>query len=213
MNSQILVEELKPSEANMIQETSSTNGKELFLQGIFMQSEVKNRNNRNYPLPLMEKVVADANIRIQEFGGIFGELDHPNSMTITSDRISHLITLLKLENKNVIGKAKMLNTPMGKIGRILVESGGKIGISSRGAGKVLEDGTVDIYNFVTADLVVTPSAPLAMPNAVYESIEELRTDKKVVSLAEEIRESIEYQTFLKDNLLKEITRLIVNTRK
>jgi hypothetical protein len=177
-----------PSEGNIITE-SVNGGKDVFLKGVFMQADIENRNKRNYPLSEMVQAVANANQHIQAHGGIFGELDHPQGITINMDRISHVITDLYMEGNNAIGKCKLLNTPMGLIAKELANSGCRYGVSSRGMGRVSEStGQVEGFVLVTVDLVATPSAPGAMPIPVYESLQESIKGQRVVTLAESIRE-------------------------
>lgn len=201
MKTSLLIEELKPEDASLITESSS-DGKSTWLSGIFMQAEVKNRNGRNYPMSEISKAVDNAKKTIKEHNGIFGELDHPQTLNINLDRISHVITEMKMDGKNAIGKAKLLNTPMGLIAKELVNSGVKIGVSSRGAGAVNESGGVSDFNFVTIDLVATPSAEEAFPTAVYEALEANKKGQTVISLAEQMRNDPSAQKYFKDAILK-----------
>ena len=173
----------------------------MYLSGIFMQAELKNRNGRVYPLAEITRAVEGAQKTIQEHNGIFGELDHPQSLTINLDRISHAITDIRMEGNNAIGRAKLLETPMGKIAKELVKSGVRLGVSSRGAGAVNES-TVADFNFVTVDIVATPSAPGAMPNTVYESLEMSANGRQVLSLAKQVQEDPDAQEYLKRAVLK-----------
>lgn len=204
---QILIEELSPTESNIITE-ASTQGKDVFLNGIFMQACIKNRNGREYPLNEISSAVNIAQQRIKEHNGIFGELDHPQTLNINLDRISHVITELRMDGNNAYGRAKLLETPMGLIGKELIRSGVRIGVSSRGAGAVNESGGVSGFSFVTVDIVATPSAPGAMPSAVYESLERSIHGNKVKTLAEELQHDVaaqkyfikEFNKFLNENL-------------
>jgi F420-0:gamma-glutamyl ligase len=107
-----------------------------------------------------------------------------------------------MEGNNAIGKAKLLETPMGNIAKELVKSGVRIGVSSRGAGSVNESGGVSGYNFVTVDLVAVPSAPDAMPNTVYESLEHSITGRKVLTLAEQVQQDPKAQAYFKKEFMK-----------
>ena len=131
----LLIEELTPIQSNIIEE-SSTDGKNCYLSGIFMQGGIENRNKRRYPVTEIAKAVEEAATRIKESGGIFGELDHPQTLNINLDRISHAILDLRMEGDNAVGRAKLLDTPMGKIAKELIKSGVRLGVSSRGAGNV-----------------------------------------------------------------------------
>lgn len=183
----LLVENITAGEGNIISE-STKDGKNVYLHGIFMQAETRNRNDRIYPLDEMCNAVSSARKEIEEQGGIFGELDHPKGATINLDRISHIITDLRMEGNNVIGKARLLDTPMGLIGKELLKSGRRVGISSRGGGKLNESGIVSDFTFITADMVATPSARNATPMAIYESLMDDAKGRKVLTLAESVRE-------------------------
>jgi hypothetical protein len=202
---QLLVEEFKPGEANLITE-SSPDGKNMWLRGICMQSSIKNRNGRNYPLGEIASAVQAAQHQISEAGGIFGELDHPQTLSINSDRVSHVITEMWMNGNDAYGKARLLNTPMGLIAQELLKSGVKIGVSSRGAGNVNESGDVNGFQFITYDIVITPSAPGATPGLVYESLDSVQ-GRKVQTLAEQLQSDPEAQKFFKKEILKFISNL------
>lgn len=197
-----LIESVTPSDANIVCETAQT-GQSMWLSGVFMQADVKNRNKRVYPVSEMTGAVQKAAEMIKENGGIFGELDHPQTLSINMDRISHAITELYMDGSNVYGKAKLLKTPMGLIAEELARSGVRYGISSRGAGQVNEsDGMVSGFVFVTADLVATPSAPGAFPKPVYESLQNSKEGNKVISLAESLRHDSDAQKYFKREIHK-----------
>jgi hypothetical protein len=201
MGPELLIEELSPTQSHLIEE-ASTDGKHVWLNGVFMQADIKNRNNRVYPLDEIARAVTEAQQRIKESNGIFGELDHPQTLNINLDRISHAIVDLRMEGVNAVGRAKLLPTPMGNIARALVESGVRLGVSSRGAGTVNESGSVNGFNFVTVDIVATPSAPGAMPNSVYESLEMVKSGRKVLTLAEQMRDDPDAQKYFKREIEK-----------
>lgn len=200
MKPMLLVEELRPSECNLIQESSS-DGKNLWLSGIFMQADLKNRNGRVYPLQEIANAVQGSKLRIAEQNGIMGELDHPQTLNINLDRVSHVITELWMQGSNAYGKAKLLNTPMGNIAQELVKAGVKIGVSSRGAGNVNESGNVDGFQFITVDIVAQPSAPHAYPGSIYESLQQAQNGKQIVTLAEHVRHDDAAQKFLKKEIM------------
>jgi hypothetical protein len=201
----LLVEELTASEARVVSE-SSTDGKSMWLNGVCMQSQIKNRNGRQYPINEIAAAVQSATQRIKENNGIFGELDHPQTLNINSDRISHAITEMWMNGNDAYGKAKLLNTPMGLIAQELLKSGVKIGVSSRGAGNVTESGDVQGFQFVTYDIVITPSAPGAMPGMMYESLQ-ARQGMKVQTLAEQMRHDPAAQKFFKREFLSWLNTL------
>lgn len=197
----LLIEELMPSECHLVQE-SSPDGKSLWLSGVFMQAGIKNRNGRVYPVNEISAAVDGAGGRIKEQNGIMGELDHPQSLQINLDRVSHIITELRMQGNDAIGKARLLNTPMGNIARELINSGVKIGVSSRGAGNVNEGGDVSQFQFVTVDIVAQPSAPGAYPGSIYESLEQAKNGRNIITLAEDVRSDPEAQKYLKKEILK-----------
>ena len=200
-NSILLVEELLPAECNLIKE-SSQDGKSLWLSGIFMQADLKNRNGRNYPLSEIAEAVNGSKTRIQEGNGIMGELDHPQSLSINLDRVSHVITEMWMNGNNAYGKAKLIpNTPMGDIAIALVQAGVKLGVSSRGAGNVNESGGVTGFQFITVDIVAQPSAPHAYPGSVYESLQHTHNGQKVLTLAEQLQHDDAAQKYFKKEIL------------
>lgn len=203
MQTQILIEELNPAEA-MISESISEDGKNCWLSGVFMQAEIQNRNGRTYPLNEISSAVSNAQQRIKESNGIFGELDHPQSLTINLDRISHVITEMNMNGSNAVGKAKLLDTPMGLIAKELVRSGVRLGVSSRGAGTVAESGGVEGFQFVTVDIVAQPSAPGAVPDAVYESLMHSKHGQEALTLAEQVRRDPKAQKYF----VKEFTKFL-----
>ena len=203
MSAQILIEELSPQTSNLIiAEDVSQTDKHCWLSGVFMQSEIENRNGRRYPLSEIAKACESAQMVIKETNGIFGELDHPQTLSINLDRISHLITDLRMEGNNAVGRAKILPTPMGSIARTLIESGARLGVSSRGAGSVGSNGIVEGFSFVTVDIVATPSAPGAMPNSIYESLEMSKQGAEIFKLSHILKEDPRAQEFLRKEILK-----------
>lgn len=198
----LLVEELQPTECNLIRE-SSQDGKSLWLSGIFMQSELRNRNGRTYPINEISAAVESCKEKIKEGNGILGELDHPQSLTINLDRVSHVITELWMNGQNAYGKAKIIEgTPMGQIAKSLVQAGVKLGVSSRGAGNVNESGGVTGFQFITVDIVATPSAPNAYPGSVYESLEMAQNGNQIMTLAEQVRHDDAAQKYFKKEIMK-----------
>lgn len=203
----LLIEELTPEECGLITEASS-DGKDMWLSGIFMQASIKNRNGRLYPLNELATAVKSAESRIKEQNGLLGELDHPQTLTINLDRVSHVITGLKLEGNNVVGKAKLINTPMGNIAKELIKSGWLPGVSSRGAGSVNEGGGVSGFQFVTVDIVAQPSAPGALPSTVYESLGMSKNGKQIMDLAESVRHDPYAQKFFSKEIHKFLAELV-----
>ena len=151
--------------------------KQYFIEGIFMQSEKKNKNGRIYPLPVLEKEV---DRYVKEYvtpKRAFGELGHPDGPTVNLDRASHMITSLKREGKNFVGRAKILSTPNGQIVKSLIDEGAQLGVSSRGMGTLKPDSKntqvvqSDFYLASAADIVADPSAPNAFVEGIMEGKE------------------------------------------
>ena len=158
--------------------------KSLFIEGPFLVAETKNRNGRVYPSQTMAKEVKRYNEEYVSKNRAFGELGHPDSPTINLDRVSHLITSLKQEGNQWIGKAKILETPMGKIAKSLMEGGATLGVSSRGMGSLKEMNGVnvvqpDFYLATAADIVADPSAPGAFVQGIMEGKEWVWDNGKV----------------------------------
>ena len=150
--------------------------KNYFIEGIFLQAELKNRNNRMYPLATLQKEVAKYNENYIESGRALGELGHPDGPSINLDRVSHKIISLKEDGNNFIGKAKLLDTPMGRIAKDLLGEGVKLGVSSRGMGSIRNEENcnvvMDDFMLATAaDIVADPSAPDAFVNGIMEGKE------------------------------------------
>lgn len=199
---EILVERFSPEDAKLISESVVTGvGKNLFLNGIFMQAEIRNRNGRIYPLAEISRVVEECQPMITQ-NGLVGELDHPNNLNLSGKEISHVITEMKMHGNNAVGKLKILPTPNGEIAKVLIENKIPVGVSSRGAGDVDGQGMVSGFQFIAIDLVINPSAPDAYPKAVFESLERYRNGNVIRSLAEEVREDPKAQEFLKKEILK-----------
>ena len=150
--------------------------KKLYIEGVFLQSELKNRNGRMYPFSVLEKEVNRYNEEYVKTSRALGELGHPDGPTVNLDRVSHRITSLAAEGTNFIGRAQILDTPMGKIASSLLGEGVKLGVSSRGMGSIdrREDCNVVMDDFMlatAADIVADPSAPDAFVNGIMEGKE------------------------------------------
>jgi hypothetical protein len=160
----------------VIIEQNEKGEKEYYIEGVFMQSEIKNRNGRVYPKDIMEKEVGRYRKEFIEKDRAFGELGHPEGPTINLDRVSHLITSLEEDGDNYIGRAKILSTPNGQIVRSLISDGAKLGVSSRGLGSLESKGDAqyvkgDFQLATAADIVADPSAPEAFVEGIYEGVE------------------------------------------
>lgn len=173
-------------QTSTIVESKLGKGKEYFIEGIFLQSELKNRNGRMYPESVMDKEVNRYIKEYVEKNRAYGELGHPDTPSINLDRVSHIIVDLKKEGTNYIGKAKILETPMGQIARGLLDGGANLGVSSRALGslktnnegvQVVQD---DFMLSTAADIVADPSAPDAFVRGIMESKEWVFVDGKFV---------------------------------
>ena len=157
--------------------TEEKNGKKsLYISGPFLQAEVTNRNGRCYPFPILEREVKKYTDKFIAQGRALGELGHPEGPSVNLDRASHMITSLKAEGNNFMGKAKILDTPMGNIAKSLLDEGVKLGVSSRGVGSLVERNGVkyvgDVFMLSTAaDIVADPSAPDAFVQGIMEGKE------------------------------------------
>ena len=151
--------------------------KKMYIEGVFLQGEIKNRNGRMYPVTTLAKEVGRYNESFVNKGRALGELGHPDGPTVNLDRVSHKIVSLKQEGNNFIGKAQLLETPMGKIAKSLISEGVTLGVSSRGVGSIREDRTgckvvgEDFMLATAADIVADPSAPDAFVSGIMEGKE------------------------------------------
>ena len=158
--------------------------KSTFIKGIFLQTEITNRNGRMYKFDTMNREVSKYNEEFTNKGRALGELGHPEGPTLNLDRVSHKIVELYPEGTNFIGKAKLLETPMGKIAKNLLEEGVQLGVSSRGLGSIKKEGTCQVVadDFIlstAADIVADPSAPDAFVEGIYEGREWVTVDGKI----------------------------------
>ena len=155
--------------------------KNLYIEGVFLQSNLKNRNGRVYPKEVMAKEVARYTTEQIDKNRALGELGHPDGPTVNLDRVSHMIVSLKEDGDNWVGKAKILETPMGKIAANLIEAGAQLGVSSRGLGSIKERSGIsevqdDFMLATAADIVSDPSAPDAFVEGIMESREWVMVD-------------------------------------
>lgn len=163
-------------DVQLISEARETGGKDYYIEGVFLQAEITNRNGRRYPEAVLEKEVNRYVTEVVNKNRAFGELGHPSGPSINLDRVSHIITELRKDKTNFIGKAKLTETPMGKIARGIMESGGQLGVSSRAMGSLKEEKGVmvvqnDLRLSTAADIVADPSAPDAFVKGIMEGVE------------------------------------------
>jgi hypothetical protein len=169
----LITEIVEDENVNFLVEEDTSGEKNYFIKGIFMQAEQKNRNGRIYPKEILTREVKKYNKNYVKANRAFGELGHPDGPVVNLERVSHMIKELKEDGNNWIGKAKILDTPYGKIVKNLIDEGAKLGVSSRGMGSlkpkkgtnVVQD---DFYLATAADIVADPSAPDAFVEGIME---------------------------------------------
>ena len=202
-----LREHLTFDQARMVTETDN-DGKDLFMKGICIQGGVKNANKRVYPVNEIQDAVSTLNEQINQGMSVLGEVDHPDDLKINLDRVSHMVTEMWMDGPNGYGKMKVLPTPMGNLVKTMLESGVKLGVSSRGSGNVKEaSGDVSDFEIVTIDVVAQPSAPDAYPTAIYEGLLNMRGGHRMLEVAAEVRENQKAQKYLKEGILRLIKDL------
>ena len=187
------------------------------IEGIFMQGDIKNRNGRVYPVEVLEKEIKRYNKQFIEKNRAYGELGHPEGPTVNLDRVSHMVTSLKREGSNFIGEAKIMETPMGKIVKNIMDEGGMLGVSSRGMGSLEQKNGAnyvkdDFMLAAAADIVADPSAPQAFVNGIMEGkewvwnnglLKEVELEEIVETVEESVRkklpnvEALAFAKFLK----------------
>ena len=184
-------------------------GKSLYLKGIIIQGGIRNQNQRVYPVREIERAVRTLSDQLKNGYSVLGELNHPQDLNINLDRVSHAITDVWMEGSDGYGKLKILPTPLGDIAKTLLESGIKIGVSSRGSGNVKEDGSGEVSDFeiITVDIVQAPSAPGAYPTPIYEHLMNNHGGYKSLQIANEARNDPRLQKYLKESLMSVIRNL------
>lgn len=199
-----LRENLTFTQANIVVEGTGE-GKNLYMKGICIQGGVKNANERVYPVSEIEKAVGQLNEQISSGYSVLGEVDHPDDLKVNLDRVSHMIESMWMDGPNGYGKLKILPTPMGQLVKTMLESGVKLGVSSRGSGNVNEaNGHVSDFEIVTVDVVAQPSAPNAYPKAIYEGLMNMKYGPAVLEMAKDAGKDNKVQRYLKE----EVKRLI-----
>jgi len=210
-----LKEHLTFDRAQLVVESSGEGSlKSLYMKGIFIQGGVKNANERVYPVSEIESAVETLNKQIQEGYSVLGEVDHPDDLKINLDRVSHMIQSMWMDGANGFGKLKILPTPMGQLVTTMLESGVKLGVSSRGSGNVNDlDGKVSDFEIVTVDIVAQPSAPNAYPKAIYEGMRNMKHGHKLMELAKDAQGDKKVQRYLKEEVMRLIKDLKINKGK
>ena len=203
-----LREHLSFDQAGVVLESDDKEGKNLYLKGIAIQGGIRNQNQRVYPVREIENAVKTLNDQIQNGYSVLGEVDHPDDLKVNLDRVSHMITNMWMEGPNGYGKMKILPTPMGNLIRTMLESGVKLGVSSRGSGNVDErTGEVAEFEIITVDVVAQPSAPGAYPTPVYEHLLNARGGHRAFRVAQEVQQDPQKDKYLREAMLNIINGL------
>lgn len=198
-----LITEYREDSVEVITEAKEDGKKNYFIEGIFMQGDIKNRNGRIYPSNTLETEMGRYQKEFIETKRALGELGHPDGPQINGDRVSHLITEMRRDGNDFYGKAKILSTPMGEIVKSLLDEGVKIGVSTRGLGSVKagRDGVMEVqkdFHLSTVDIVTDPSAPNAFVNGIMENVEyyydiasgNWRAQEAIQTIQEEVEKKI-----------------------
>ena len=189
----------------LLEDNKEGTGKNLFMKGVFIEGGVKNANQRVYPVNEIATAVQTINEQIKGGYSVLGEVDHPDDLKINLDRVSHMIEQMWMDGPAGHGKLKILPTPMGQLVKTMLESGVKLGVSSRGSGNVNEsNGHVSDFEIVTVDVVAQPSAPHAYPTPIYEGLMNMKHGHRVLEMAKEAQDNQKVQKYLKE----QVTRLI-----
>jgi hypothetical protein len=204
-----LRENLSFDQAKVVVETEGEGGKNLYMKGIFIQGDKRNQNQRVYPAQEIARAVKTLNDQITGGYSVLGEVDHPDDLRINLDRVSHMITEMWMDGTDGYGKLKILPTPMGELVKSMLQSGVKLGVSSRGSGNVREDGSGQVSDFeiITVDVVAQPSAPGAYPTPIYEHLMNSRGGINALRIAQEVSGDPKAQKYLKESLLRLISGL------
>lgn len=204
-----LRENLSFDQAQLVLESTEDDkgGKTLHLNGICIQGDIKNQNQRVYPSSEIARAVKTVNDQIAGGYSVLGEVDHPEDLRINLDRVSHMITKMWMDGPNGYGKLKLLPTPMGQLIQTMLESGVKLGVSSRGSGDVDGDGKVKGFEIITVDVVAQPSAPGAYPTPVYEGLMNTKGGYQAFRIAQEVQGDPKAQQYIAESLKKIISGL------
>jgi hypothetical protein len=212
----LLTEYVAPNATNSIVESKDDfdfegkpSGKSLYLKGIVIQGGIRNQNQRVYPVREIERAVRTLQDQLNNNYSILGELNHPSDLNINLDRASHEITEMWMNGSDGYGKLKILPTPLGDIAKTLLQSGIKLGVSSRGSGNVKEDGSGEVSDFeiITIDIVSQPSGPGCYPKPIYEHIMNNNGGYRAMKVAKEVQGDKHAQRYIKESLLNMIRQL------
>ena len=203
-----LSEQLSFDQAKIVLESEEEGGrKSLHLNGICIQGDIRNANQRVYSSQEIGRAVKTLNEQISGGYSVCGELDHPQDLKINLDRVSHMITKMWMDGPNGYGKLKIIPTPMGQLVQTMLESGVKLGVSSRGSGEVDGSGNVQGFEIITVDIVAQPSAPGAYPTPVYEHLMNNTGGYQAFRIAQEVKGDPQAQKYLAESLKRIISGL------
>ncbi len=203
-----LAENLSFDQAKIVLESEGEgSGKSLYLNGICIQGDIRNANQRVYSSQEIGRAVKTLNEQIAGGYSVLGEVDHPQDLRINLDRVSHMITKMWMDGPNGYGKLKLLPTPMGQLVQTMLESGVKLGVSSRGSGEVDGSGNVNGFEIITVDVVAQPSAPGAYPTPVYEHLMNNTGGYQAFKIAQEVKGDPQAQKYLAESLKRIIAGL------
>jgi hypothetical protein len=203
-----LAEHLSFDQAKIVLESEEVGGKKsLHLNGICIQGDIRNANQRVYSSQEIGRAVKTLNEQIAGGYSVLGEVDHPADLKINLDRVSHMITKMWMDGPNGYGKLKILPTPMGQLIQTMLESGVKLGVSSRGSGEVDSSGNVQGFEIITVDIVAQPSAPGAYPTPVYEHLMNNTGGYQAFRIAQEVKGDTKAQKYIAESLVKLINGL------
>ena len=203
----LLSEHLSFDQARIVLETDESNGKTLHLTGICIQGDIRNANQRVYSSYEISKAVTTLNEQISGGYSVLGEVDHPSDLKINLDRVSHMIVKMWMDGPNGYGKLKIIPTPMGQLIKTMLESGVKLGVSSRGSGEVDNSGNVRGFEIITVDIVAQPSAPGAYPTPVYEHLMNTTGGYRALLRAKEVGNDPTAQKYIAEGLKRVIAGL------
>ena len=205
-----LKEQLTFHQANIqvLEESDVSGGKNLYLKGICIEGNKRNANDRIYPIHEITRAVNTINQQIKEGNSVLGEVDHPDDLKINLDRVCHSVDGMWMDGDAGHGKLRILPTPMGELIKTLLQSGVKLGVSSRGSGNVDDrTGHVSDFEIVTIDVVAQPSAPNAYPKAIYEGMMNMKYGHRLLEIAKDAGQDNKVQKYLKSEVIRLIKDL------
>lgn len=210
----MLIEKLSYDQAGIVTETldNGKGGKDLYMEGIFVQANKRNQNQRIYPGQEIKTAVNSIQERIDQGFSVLGEADHPEDLQVNLDRVSHMIEKMWINGDDGHGRLKLLPTPMGNICKTLLEAGARLGVSSRGSGEVGNDGIVKGFEIQTVDIVANPSAPDAYPDPLYEAIMNGKRGNILMDVANATNNDTKAQKYLQEEVLKLINNLDIRRK-